>query len=145
MIRRFGFFSTSLVAAIGVLLATGCEDSPTGLSGPGLLHVTLVSPNSDDGAVVLELSGGSTYRSFVMDFGEVFAEQDGNTTRVVAVKNDPGTIVFRMRAEDVGDLPTVTVVQVAAGNNDLRASVSGYSVEFLQVPDVIDMSERTGS
>ena len=145
MIKRFGIFSASILAVTAILLATGCEDSPAGPTGPGVLHITLESPNSDDAAVVLELSGGSTYREYRMDLGDIFAEQDGDLTRIVAIKDDPGTIVFRMRAHDLSTLPTATVIQVADGNNDVRTSLSGYSVNFQQVPDVIEASERSGS
>jgi hypothetical protein len=40
-----------------------------------------------------------------------------------------------MRVEDVSVLPTATVIQVADGNNELRASVSGYEAEWVQLAD----------
>jgi hypothetical protein len=73
--------------------------------------------------------------SITSDFGDVFFQRDGNTTRVVLVLDDPGLLTFQMRVEDVSVLPEITVVQVADGNNELRLSVSGYEAEWVQLAD----------
>jgi hypothetical protein len=37
-------------------------------------------------------------------------------------------IQFHVETEDVGDLPSVRVIQVADGQNELRSSLSAYEV-----------------
>ncbi len=108
----------------------------SGPSGPGELHANILSPDgSVDGAVILELAGPTGTGSITSDFGDVFFERDGAITRVVLILDDPGLLSFRMRVDDVSELPTVTIVQVADGNNQLRTSVSDYEAEWVQLAD----------
>lgn len=115
---------------------TGCDLlGLSGPSGPGELHAIVVSQNALEGASVLELSGPTGLGAILSDDGEVFYERDGTTTRVVVILDDPGQITFYMRVEDVSELPSLTVVQVADGNNELRSSIAGYDVEWNQLAD----------
>jgi len=113
-----------------LLLASGACDStgPDGPQGPGALMATLISPNGAEASAVFELTGGIDL-SFVSTVGgEAFYQHSGGSSRIVVVLDDPGEIQFRVGTEDVGELPEVTVIQVADGANNLRASVSGYEV-----------------
>jgi hypothetical protein len=42
--------------------------------------------------------------------------------------DEPGEIEFLIETDDVGRVPDIVPVQVADGQNDLRASLSGYEV-----------------
>lgn len=130
-----------LIGVIAVLIVSltmvGCDFlGLSGPSGPGELHANIISPTGAvDGAAVLELTGPTGLGSIRTGFGDVFFERDGNTTRVVIILDDPGLLTFHMRVEDVSELPEATVLQVADGNNELRASVSGYEIEWMQLAD----------
>lgn len=102
----------------------GCGES-SGPSGPGQLHITLESSNTDDAAAVLELSGSGLGNVEVLG-GEAFLQQEGNTTRVVIVLDDAGKIDFSIDVDDMSQRPTVRILQVADGDNRLRGSVADY-------------------
>lgn len=124
-----------LVAGASVL---ACRDlGPKGPNGPGAIHVDLVSPNGAEGSAVFEFAGGSGLGVVSSYGGEVhYSHNYGTeTSRVVVIMEVPGEVRFTIRTSDVGDLPTVTVIQVADGNDDLRTSLAGYDVEVVQVED----------
>jgi hypothetical protein len=117
-------------------VAAGCEDlGPSGPKGPGTLNVDLVSPNGAEGSAVFEVVGGTGLGVVTGFGGEVFYEHGSDTTRVVVVLDMPGQIAFRIRSQDVRNLPSVTLVQVADGADQLRSSLAGYEVEILQLED----------
>jgi hypothetical protein len=108
----------------------------SGPSGPGELHANILNPSGAvDGAAVLELTGPTGQGSITTNNGDVFFQRDGNTTRVVLILDDPGLLTFQLKVDDVSDLPAVTIVQVADGNNELRTSVSEYEAEWVQLAD----------
>lgn len=120
----------TVVALVLLGLVLGACDStgPEGPKGPGALVATLVSPNGNEASAVFEITGGIDL-SFVSTVGgEAFYQHSGGSSRVVVVLDDPGEIQFRVGAEDVGELPQISVIQVADGDNHLRSSVSGYEV-----------------
>ena len=137
---------TSAVSALLLSVAiVGCDVlGLSGPSGPGELVANLLSPNPTEGAAVLEVSGVVGLGSVTTDNGEAFYETDGSITRVVVILDDPGQITFNIRTQDVADLPAVTVVQVADGNNELRSSLDGYDVEWAQLADS-DLNLRGGT
>ena len=79
---------------------------------------------------MFELTGGVGLGTVSLDGGEVFYRNSGESSRIVVVMDEPGDIRFRVRTEDVGRLPDVTVIQVAGGANELRSSLVGYEVRF---------------
>ena len=50
--------------------------------------------------------------------------------RVVIVRQQPGTLEFRVRMADGQAPPTVRVVEVAGPTDEPRASLTGYRVTF---------------
>ena len=115
-----------------------CQDlGPSTPKGPGAIHVDMESPNGAEGSAVFELSGG-TGLGVVSSFGgEVFYDHNYGTevTLVVVVMDVPGELQFKIRTANVGDLPTVSILQVADGNDVLRGSLEGYQVELVRVED----------
>jgi hypothetical protein len=114
----------------------------TGPEGPGAFHATLVSPAGAEGSAVIEIVGGSSLGTISPQSGQVFYRHRSGVTRLVVVLDEPGTIRFQIRTEDVAVVPSATVIQVADGNDQLRGSLSGYSVELEQVPDPDNGWER---
>ena len=124
-------------AAVLLLLAVGaCDDlGPSGPRGPGAIHVDLVSPNGAEGSAVFEITGGAGFWAVTAHGAEVYYDLGLDATRVVVIMDTPGPIRFQLRTENLRKLPSVTVLQVADGNDQLRSSLSGYEVELLQVED----------
>ena len=136
MTKHARFCTTVISALLISATALGCDFlGLSGPSGPGELHANIVSANAFDGAAVIEITGGLGIGTITSDNGEVFYQNDGGTTRLVVILDDPGPITFQVRVEDVAELPAATVVQVADGNNELRTSVSDYEIEWMQVAD----------
>ena len=81
-----------------------------------------------EGSAVFELTGGADLSVTSSTGGEVFYEHSAGSSRVVIVMDDPGQISFRVETGDVGVVPTVDVIQVADGQDQLRSSLSGYEV-----------------
>jgi hypothetical protein len=136
-LTKTSFICTTIVSALIICTtATGCDFlGLSGPSGPGELYASIVSPNTLDGAAVIEITGGSGLGSITSDNGEVFYEHDGGTTRLVIILENPGPITFRVRVTDVAELPSAMVIQIADGNNELRTSLSDYEIEWIQVAD----------
>jgi hypothetical protein len=118
-------------AAIGLVLvvsASGCGTEPLYRA----FEASVISPNGPEGAAVLELDG--TFPEVVAPSGtQIFTHTSGGVTRVVLVLTNPGTLEFTVTLDDVGEAPDVRVIEVADGSNGLRASLSGYHVEFAGV------------
>lgn len=117
----------------GALLAFAACDggNPKEPPMPGTLTATLVSPNGGEGAVLLELTGEGVGDVALASGGHVFVEGT-SPKRVLLVFDEPGTTRFTVEVPDVGDPPAVRFVEVVAPNNQVRASLSGYKVEFGQ-------------
>ena len=143
--RRNARICASVASALVLSISFAACDflGLSGPSGPGEIHANLVS-FTPEGAAVFELTGSTGVDSIRSDYGDVYYQRDGGITRVVVIMNEPGLISFHMRVEDVGDLPDVTVLQVADGENELRTSLSDYEVEWVQVADSdLEMQRRS--
>ncbi|MGH7537882.1 MAG: hypothetical protein ACREMF_04560 [Gemmatimonadales bacterium] len=121
-----------ILAAAALLLAgTDCGDSGSPAQ-PGTLRVSLTTPNTDDGAILFEVSGpaidtmapvNASYRLFTRRIG---------TTTVRAVLAGPvasGTVAT-LEVPDVGAAGsyTATVTEVVDRQNQLRP-LSGYQLQ----------------
>ena len=123
------FFPAPLLCVfLTAVLLSACKDSGTDPKGGGEFVVTLASPNPAESAAVIELSG-SGITDVTARGGQVFTEQAGNTTRVVVILDTPGRIQFGVSVAPGNQIPTGTLVEVADSNNQLRASLSGYSIQ----------------
>ena len=123
-------FSRGLVVGLLALTFAGCDSTGPDGPGPGPLEATLISPSGGgEASAVFELTGGVGLGSVSMVGGEVFYQHFGGSTRIVAVRDDPGVIRFQIWTDDLGQLPEVRVIQVADGENQLRTALSSYSVQ----------------
>jgi len=121
--RASGRLLTALALA-GALLHAGCGDDP---SGPGTLTATLVSPNGAEGSALIVLYGPGLGGVNAID-GTAFSRRSGDTLRVVVVNPEGGALRFTVGVDDVAQLPTAAVVEVADPDDRLRA-LTGYDVE----------------
>ncbi len=111
------------------LALAACTDGGP-LVGPGVVRVTLDSPNGDEGAAVLLLVGEGVIRASATDEADVYSETRGETTRVVVVHPSGGTLTFDVDMVE-RSRPLVALIQEVAGPNDaLRNDLGGYRVEL---------------
>ncbi|HST58359.1 MAG TPA: hypothetical protein VLK84_06725 [Longimicrobium sp.] len=116
------------------LLALAACDGGTDVPEPagGDYDAVLQSPNGAEAAAALELSGtGIEDVQSSTAFLQSSAVSGGR--RVVLVRSQPGTLEFRVRMAEGQAPPDVRVVEVAAPDDALRASLSGYRVTFTRV------------
>lgn len=123
-----------LLALAGLLFGAACADAPTGTGGPraGTLIVRLTTPQTDDGAVLFELSGPPIESVAAVNASlRLFTRRTNDATVVGAVVGavTNGTVVT-LRVPDVGAAPryTARVLEVAGRDNVLRASLTGYAL-----------------
>jgi len=125
------------LAALLLLLAlAACDGGGTTPREPagGDYDALLQSPNGPEAAAQLELTGGgiedvqSTAAATIVSSSPV-----SNGRRVVIVRLQPGPLQFRVRMAEGQGPPSARVVEVAAPDDALRASLSGYRVTFTRV------------
>ena len=116
-----------------ILLAAGafgfgsCGSEPTAPTGPGQFQFEVRGGYSDDAAVALELTGLGITDVVAID-GDLYFSSFGPTTRVVVVLNEPGAITFLVDVQELGEPPTVRLIEVAGADNEIRASTTAYTV-----------------
>ena len=112
--------------------ALSCS-SPSGndLSGPGTVRIRFETPNSDDGAIKLLLSGpgisaiGAT--GDLMVFSRLGA---GGMTTIAAFGDLADGFIVTFDVPDRSDLDkySATLLEVSGPDNALRGSLTGYKV-----------------
>lgn len=99
---------------------------------PGMLTVNLVSPNADDGAILLEISGPAPAAepTTAAQGVVVHARASGNTTRVAAFGAIGAGALLRFSVPDVNAAPQYTARAIEASDrgSTLRTSVTGYQL-----------------
>jgi hypothetical protein len=124
---RFRSIPTMLAA---VLALGACDRGGTGSEPGGEYRAVLESPNGSEGAVALELTGAGI-ELISVDAGTTLQTQpEGATTRVVLIREPAGPIEFNLTMSAGQQPPDVRVVEVVDGNDQPRASLDGYRVEF---------------
>ena len=117
-----------LVPSLMALAVAACggDSGGPGAGGSGAIG-QVVSPNGSEGAAIIEFAGAVD--SIVVTGGRAYLQTGGGRTRAALVLDQPGNIQFRL-PRVTGAAPSATVVQVAGGDNQLRASVAGYQVAY---------------
>jgi hypothetical protein len=118
------------VLAAALLLVAACSDSPVTPSGPGELLVVVESPHGAEGAVLLEVSGSTpiSVRAENPPGDLLFMEAVEGVTLVVLIRTEPGELSLLMEVEAVDDPPTIEVLSVVDGDDQLREEIGGYSI-----------------
>ena len=118
------------IFAIVIALGVGCVSVP-GDPISRKLNATLVSPNGDEGAALIEMTGTGLGEVTVRR-GQVFTTGTDQRVRAVIVLDEPGEIRFQIEMDDPSAGISATVLEVADGTNEVRASLTGYAVEFVR-------------
>jgi hypothetical protein len=120
------------LALLGAGLACGGNSS----TGPvaGTVTVSLVTPNSDDGVVLVTLTGPSftTAQSASSAYHVYWRLVSAGEVRAIVVGNVTAGAVLTVNVDDVGKVAQYsgTVVEAASRSDVVRPSVEGYGVTF---------------
>jgi len=119
------------LAALVVVVAVACSDSTSPVT-PGIAAVTFVTPNTDDGAISLVLTGpgvadvhpgSSAYAVF-------WRVVSASEARLIVVGDLSAGVVATVSVADVHHLGQyhAEVLEVAQRNDSARVSTAGYAV-----------------
>jgi hypothetical protein len=123
------------ILALGALALTlaGCGSSDGGGAHPvpGFLNLTLNTPNSNDGALLFKVQGGtidSAVAGLMVQSGSYVINP--TFTRIVVAGDLTDGLVAKVHVPDVGNAAdyTVTIEQAAARTTFAQQPLSGYSV-----------------
>lgn len=97
---------------------------------PGILSISLATPNSDDRAILLTISGPGTPASIVAGPAgyRIESRVTGTTARAAVFGNLDNGVLARFSVPDVALAATyaASVVEAAGPSNALRADLSKY-------------------
>lgn len=124
-----------LLLLLLLLPAAACGDGgPTEPAGPvpGVLKVALTTPNSDDGALLLTISGGrvSTVDGASAGYQVYTAQPDTTTTRVLVTGDIGAGEVVRIHVPDTRSAAAyhATLAQAASRTTFAQRVLTGYSL-----------------
>ena len=112
------------------IVGTGPDDT----INPGFVNVTLATPNSNDGALLLTLSGG-TMDSLAASAGTIFFASTGtNTLRVMVAGTITAGPVVRFWMPDRRNVAQylATLEQVAVRSSYEQQDIGGYGLSIAQ-------------
>jgi hypothetical protein len=119
------------LALVPALLALAACEGGTGASSSagGEYLAALQSPNGPEGAAMLELTGGGV-EAIAAASATLFQQPVNGGVRLMLIREAPGRVEFRLIVAPGSELPTVRVVQVVDGDDNVRPSTDGYEVTF---------------
>jgi hypothetical protein len=132
-----------LVTLTALAVAAGCSDhatAPTPQPPPptGSAVVSLTTPNGDDGAVSVTLTGPGLTTLQVSSSSTLFFSRavSDSEARVIAVGNLAAGPLFTFKVAAGHQLSaySATVVQVATRSDSLRSNTSGYKLAITAAP-----------
>lgn len=112
------------------VLTVGCGDDVAG-PVPGAIVVSLATPNTDDAAMVLEITGPDTGTITATDPATYLHVVGSGSSRTVVLVGDlqAGELLrFTVPDVDAADRYAAAVRQVADTSNALRTSLSAYAL-----------------
>lgn len=120
-------------------VAVGCGDKATSpIPTPGSAIVSLATPNSDDGAVVVTLTGPgfSTFATASSGYLIYSRLAGGQEARVILIGDVTAGPLFTFKIAAGSDVSAyaATVQQVANRSDALRASTSSYNLTIAAAP-----------
>jgi hypothetical protein len=122
----------SATALVAIFAGACSKDGPTGPSA-GALSLSLTTPNADDGAVLLAVSGGPvdsiTAAGGYKVYGGAAAAPAGAPLRVIVRGDLAAGTIARVWVPDVGAVGSyrVTIEQAAARATYQQRAVAGYA------------------
>lgn len=121
----------SILLSAPALLALAACDGGTEPPEPagGEYLAVLQSPNGAEAAAHLQLTG-TGIEDVRADSAYLASSAVSGGRRVVIVRAQPGRVQFRVRMAQGQTPPQVSVLDVAAPDDQARASLAGYRVTF---------------
>lgn len=120
----------SILPLLAVLAAAACDGGGTGAASEGGEYIAaLQSPNGDEGAAMLEMTTEGV-EDVSASSATLFRQPISGGVRMMLIRDAAGRVEFRVRMAPGHELPTVRVVQVVDGDDNVRASTDGYEVTF---------------
>ena len=120
----------ALVGLMGLASLAGCSNN----TGPtaGALNVSLTSPNTDDGAVLLTISGGPVDSVEAIGYTLYTAPAGPNTLRLIATGNVGSGTIARIHVPDARQASryVTSIDQVAARSTYAQRDQAQYSVSL---------------
>jgi hypothetical protein len=110
-------------------LLAGCSDEAP-VSAPGTLTATVVGPNGVEGAAVVVLLGDGVRSVAPLGTTEMYSGSGSSQTRVVLIHPTGGELMFAVAVADTTEPPAWVIAEVAGPDDQLRADVAAYSLEF---------------
>ncbi len=121
----------ALALGLIVMLAScgGPSGPPPPPSGPGFLRVLLETPRSDDGALLITLSGGPL-DSLRVSQATLLTAPPGDDQQVIIAGDVRAGVVLRFWVPERADVANYRVVlnQVATRRDYIQQSLTGYSL-----------------
>lgn len=123
-----------LPLSLGALAACHGEDKPTDPSGPGVLELVLTTPNANDGAVLLEVTGAVD--SVQPMSYTTFSSLESGGARVVVTGDIASGVVARLYVPDAASAGQYTgsLSQAAQRSSFTLQNLTGYRVVVRRVP-----------
>ena len=118
-----------IVASLAFVLVTCSESDPgPGPTGPGWLSLSLESPRSDDGGVLISVTGGQI-DSVRSSYADLFSTTASQSARMIISGNIVSGVVAEIFVPDVGQSASYSVAldEVAARTFEQR-NPADYSV-----------------
>lgn len=123
------FFGAVAVAALAALPACGDENAPP---TSGTATVSFVTPNTDDGAVLVSLVGPGVRDAQAGSFAykAYWRVVSANELRLIVVGNLANGVVATVTVDDLSKISQyhAAVLEVASRADVVRASTAGYNV-----------------
>ncbi len=123
----------AIATALLAVVSCGGDHTPTGPSGPvpGVLNVALTTPNADDGAVLLTISGGPVVSVEAASPGyQVYSFTPDTMNVRLLVSGDIATgALLRVHIADTGRAAAyhATIAQAASRTTFAQRNLTGYS------------------
>ena len=128
MLQNRRIASLLLIAVAG--LGCGEEAGSPGEPEPGVLRVSLATPNGDDGAIMLEMTGAVDSIEAAGSYALFVARPTAEITRLIVTGALADGLLLRIHVPDVGAqaLLGIRILQVAARGTYLQRPLGGYGL-----------------
>jgi hypothetical protein len=128
--------SLMIMAAAVLRCLTGCGDAATATGDrPGTATVSLLSNNSDDGAISLTVRGPGLSTATALDSSQMVFSRlvSASELKVIVLGGaiGPGPLfTLPVGASNRASAYTVSIEQVATATDSLRSDISGYQASL---------------
>ena len=128
-VRALGVLATAvLVSTCGEPVSPPRPPEPE----PGVLSVRLTTPNADDAALIVRITGPTAMTSVVAGnpAHEIYSRAEAKAFNAALFGDLAGGVLLRFHVPDIAKVAeySATVVEVADQANALRESLAGYVV-----------------